>query len=329
MEDYLTPGGIFLLVLAGLFAIVVFVIVLRVLFGTFFTVRQTDVAMIARFGRFRHAAHAGLNMKMPILDQVVGSVSLRVLQLKVKVETITKDKVSLDIVIAPQFHVIPGHEKEAFYSLTDRDGQITAYVFDIVRAQVPRMDLDDVFEKKTEIEDAVRAALSEKLRPYGYEVDSTPVTEINPDETVRAAMNAINAAKRMREAAEQQGEAEKIKTIKAAEAQKEFKRLQGEGIAAERIAIAEGIKKSVELVQQAGGDTISPSEAMSTLMLTQYFDTLRSLGANSNASTIFVPHSPGGASDFMRQITDAVMVGNQAPAAHNKNGAAGEHKTAA
>jgi regulator of protease activity HflC (stomatin/prohibitin superfamily) len=176
------------------------------------------------------------------------------------------------------------------------------------------MTLDHVFEKKSDIEIAVSAGLKTKINAFGYDIDGSPVTDIAPDEKVRAAMNEINAASRLREAAEQQGEAVKIKTVKAAEAEKESKKLQGEGIAAERIAIAEGIRDSVAALLSVGeGGGVSPEEAMKTLILTQYFDTLRAIGASSRATTVFLPHSPGGAADLSRQISEAIMVGNQAP----------------
>ena len=188
------------------------------------------------------------------------------------------------------------------------------------------MTLDHVFEKKSDIEEAVSIGLKTKINNYGYDIDGSPVTDIQPDEKVRAAMNEINAASRLREAAEQQGEAVRIKTVKSAEAEKESKKLQGEGIAAERIAIATGIRDSVAALLSVDGG-VSPGEAMRTLILTQYFDTLRAIGAQSRATTVFLPHSPGGMADLSRQISEAIMVGNQAPGPahdeHRSGGAAG------
>jgi regulator of protease activity HflC (stomatin/prohibitin superfamily) len=296
---------------------VLVVIVLCVLSGSFFKVEQAQVALIERFGKFSRIAHAGLNFKVPMIERKAGRLSMRVQQLNVKVETKTSDNVFVDIVVSVQFHVVDGKEFEAFYRLTNPEQQITAHVFDAVRAQVPTMTLDHVFEKKSDIEEAVSAGLKTKINAFGYDIDGSPVTDIAPDEKVRAAMNEINAASRLREAAEQQGEAVKIKTVKAAEAEKESKKLQGEGIAAERIAIAEGIRDSVAALLSVGaGGGVSPEEAMKTLILTQYFDTLRAIGASSRATTVFLPHSPGGAADLSRQISEAIMVGNQAPGPH-------------
>jgi regulator of protease activity HflC (stomatin/prohibitin superfamily) len=284
-----------------------------VLGGSFFMVEQAQVAIIERFGAFARTAGAGLNMKIPMIERKAGRLSLRVQQLNVKVETKTSDNVFVDVVVSVQYHVVEGHEFDAFYRLTNPEQQITAHVFDAVRSQVPVMTLDHVFEKKSDIEEAVSNGLRSKINAFGYDIDGSPVTDIQPDEKVRTAMNEINAASRLREAAEQQGEAVRIKTVKAAEAEKESKKLQGEGIAAERIAIAEGIRDSMAALLSVKDGGVSPEEAMRTLILTQYFDTLRAIGGQSRATTVFLPHSPGGAADLSRQISEAIMVGNQAP----------------
>jgi regulator of protease activity HflC (stomatin/prohibitin superfamily) len=303
------PSTIFVLMVL----LVVVIVALSVLGGSFFKVEQAQVAIIERFGKFARTAGAGLNMKIPMIEKKAGRLSLRVQQLNVKVETKTSDNVFVDVVVSVQYHVVEGHEFDAFYRLTNPEQQITAHVFDAVRSQVPVMTLDHVFEKKSDIEEAVSNGLRSKINAFGYDIDGSPVTDIQPDEKVRAAMNEINAASRLREAAEQQGEAVRIKTVKAAEAEKESKKLQGEGIAAERIAIAEGIRDSVAALLSVKEGGISPEEAMKTLILTQYFDTLRAIGASSRATTVFLPHSPGGAADLSRQISEAIMVGNQAP----------------
>src|SRR5258708_17305077 len=248
--------------------------------------------MVERFGRFARIAPAGLNLKIPLIERQAGRLSMRVQQLNVKIETKTQDNVFVDVVVSVQYHVVEGKEFEAFYKLTNPDQQITAHVFDAVRSQVPAMKLDHVFEKKSDIEDAVSSGLKSKINAYGYDIDGAPLTDIQPEEKVRTAMNEINAASRLREAAEQQGEALKIKTAKAAEAEKESKKLQGEGIAAERIAIAEGIRASVAAlidIREGGG---SPEEAMRTRILTQYFDTRRAIGAQSHPTPALLPPSP-------------------------------------
>ena len=303
--------------------IIALVLAVILLSGSFFLVEQAQVAMIERFGRFDRIARAGLNTKIPLIERRAGRLSMRVQQLNVKIETKTQDNVFVDVVVSVQYHVVEGKEFEAFYKLTDPEQQITAHVFDAVRSQVPTMTLDHVFEKKSDIEDAVSSGLKTKINAYGYDIDGSPVTDIQPDDKVRAAMNEINAASRLREAAEQQGEALKIKTVKAAEAEKESKKLQGEGIAAERIAIAEGIRTSVAALLEVKDGSVSPEEALRTLIVTQYFDTLRAIGAQTRASTVFLPHSPGGVADLSRQISEAIMVGNQTPGPHDPQAGGG------
>src|SRR3984957_3385814 len=305
------PSTVILLVVL----FILFIVALCLLGGSFFKVEQAQVAIIERFGKFARTARAGLNMKIPMIEKKAGRLSLRVQQLNVKVETKTSDNVFVDVVVSVQYHVVEGHEFEAYYKLTNPEQQITAHVFDAVRSQVPTMTLDHVFEKKGDIEEAVSTGLRTKINNYGYDIDGSPVTDIQPDDKVRSAMNEINAASRLREAAEQQGEAVRIKTVKSAEAEKESKKLQGEGIAAERIAIAEGIRDSVAALLSVRDGGISPEEAMKTLILTQYFDTLRAIGAQSRATTVFLPHSPGGMADLSHQIAEAIMVGNQVPGA--------------
>jgi regulator of protease activity HflC (stomatin/prohibitin superfamily) len=314
-----------ILIVISIFAII---FALTLFFGAFFMVEQAQVALIERFGRFSRIARAGLNVKIPMIERKAGRLSLRVQQLNVRVETKTSDNVFVDIVVSVQYHVVEGHEFEAFYKLTNPEQQITAHVFDAVRSQVPTMTLDHVFEKKGDIEEAVSTGLRHKINAFGYDIDGSPVTDIQPDEKVRTAMNEINAASRLREAAEQQGEAVRIKMVKAAEAEKESKKLQGEGIAAERIAISQGIRDSIAALMSIRQGEVSPEEAMRTLIMTQYFDTLRTIGAQSRSTTVFLPHSPGGMADISRQIAEAIMIGNQvqgstAPAPHEAHHAAG------
>jgi regulator of protease activity HflC (stomatin/prohibitin superfamily) len=236
-------------------------------------------------------------------------VSLKVQQLVVDVESKTQDNVFVKLPVAVQYQVTPGREADSYYRLTNHEDQIESYVLDVVRAQVPKMSLDEVFEKKDDIGQVVKRELGESMGTYGYTIANALVRDVDPAEGVKNAMNEIQTQERLKQAAQAKGEATKILAVKQAEADKETKKLQGEGVAAEREAIAEGIKKSVEAVAAAN---IDPNEAMRTLLLTQYFDTLARIGTQSHATTIFLPHSPGGLADVMNQIATAVISGNQA-----------------
>lgn len=291
----------------------VFLIAVALFFSlplTFFTVRQSTAAIIQRFGKFVRVAEPGLNVKIPWIDWVAGRENLRIQQLDVEVETKTVDNVFVRILVSVQYFVNPDKVYEAFYKLDDPESQITSFVFDVVRARVPGMKLDEVFEKKDEIADAVKDELTQMMDDFGYGILKALVTDINPDEKVKASMNEINAAQRLRVAAAEKGEAEKILKVKQAEAEAESKALQGEGIARQRRAIVEGLRGSVDEFQKTiAGATAQ--DVMNLVLMTQYFDTLQAVGANSKTTTILIPHSPGHMSEIQEQIRDAMITANQ------------------
>src|SRR5262245_4394516 len=271
-------------------------VVLILLVGTFFVVNQQTAAVVQRMGKFAYVAMPGLNFKVPLIDHVAGRLNLRVQQLDVKVETKTEDNVFVHVIVAVQFHVLPEKVYEAFYKLTDADTQIRAFVFDVVRARVPRMRLDDVFEKKDEVADAVKEELSQMMNDFGYGIVKALVTDIDPDARVKEAMNEINAAQRLRVAATEKGEADRILKVKAAEAEAQSKALQGKGIADQRRAIVDGLRESVDDFQKAVPGA-TPQDVMNLVLMTQYFDTLKEIGQASATNTILIPHSPGGMAD--------------------------------
>lgn len=277
---------------------------LILLSSSFFTIDQQHIGVVERFSRFHRTAQAGLNLKIPFIESV-DDISLQVQQLPVKVETKTEDNVFVHVLVSVQYFVMPDKAFEAYYKLEDPEKQLTSFVFDVVRAKVPRIKLDDVFEKKDEIADAVKSELSQVMDDFGYGIVKTLVTDIDPDPTVKAAMNEINAAQRLRIAATEKGEAERILLVSRAQAEAQSKKLQGEGIANQRKAIIEGLRESIEGL--AEGTTHNTLDAMQLVLLTQYFDTLRDLGAHGNASTIFLPHSPGGLGDLTAQVRDAML----------------------
>jgi len=294
-------------VLIALIAAAVIVVVL--LFGAFFTVEQQTAAIIERFGRYQRVARAGLNLKVPLIERVAGRMNLRVQQLDVDVETKTFDNVFVRIVVAVQYVALPEKVYDAFYRLDRPTVQITAYVFDTVRARVPKMPLDDVFERKDEVAIAVKQELSAEMDDFGYMIVQTLITDIDPDRKVKESMNEINAARRLREAAQERGEAEKILQVKAAEAEAESKALQGEGIARQRKAIIDGLRESVDQFQQSIGGT-SPESIMQLVLMTQHYDTMKEIGASSRANTIFVTYTPGGMTDLAEQMRNALISAN-------------------
>ncbi len=289
----------------GLIAFVVVVVLVSFL-AMFFTVQQQSVAIVQRFGKFVRVAPAGLNIKIPLIESVAGSVNLRVRQLDVRVETKTEDNVFVNTVVSVQYHVLPDKTYDAFYHLADPQGQMAAFVFDVVRARVPQLKLDELFEKKDEIADAVKSELAEVMDDFGYGIVKALVTDIDPDPKVKEAMNEINAAQRMRVAAAEKGEAERILKVKAAEAEAQSKALQGKGIADQRRAIIDGLRTSVEVFQH-GVPGATAQDVMNLVLMTQYFDTLKDVGGSAQSNTILIPHSPGGLSDLMSQMRNAIM----------------------
>ena len=298
-----------LLIVLGIVAVIALVII----FSAVFTVEQQTAAVIERFGKFARVAGPGLNVKVPFVDRVAGRVNLRVQQLDVNVETKTLDNVFVHTLVSVQYVVTREKVYDAFYKLDAPTTQITAYVFDTVRARVPKIELDDVFERKDEVADAVKGELSEVMDTFGYTIVKALVTDIDPDKKVKEAMNEINAAKRMREAASERGEADKILKVKAAEAEAESKALQGRGIADQRKAIIDGLRESVDQFQQSISGT-SPESIMQLVLMTQHYDTVKEVGASSHTNTIFIPYSPGGMADLADQMRDAIIMGNVAAA---------------
>lgn len=290
--------------------IVLISIAVILFFGSLFTVEQQEVAVIERFGKFVRTCQSGLNIKIPFFEKVAGKASLRIQQLDVKAETKTKDDVFVNVLVSVQYAVLPEKVYEAFYKLNNPLVQINSYVFDVVRARVPRITLDELFEKKDEIAIAVKDELNETMVDFGFNIINSLVTDIEPDGKVKDAMNEINAAQRMRVAANEKGEAEKILKVKAAEAEAESKALQGKGVADQRKAIIEGLRESVETFKDSVQGT-SAADVMNLVLLTQYFDTIKDIGANSKSNTILMPHSPGGMTDLSAQLREAMIVANK------------------
>ncbi len=284
--------------------------ILRILsLDTAFQVSQNTVKIVERFGKFVKVGNSGINFKIPLIDQIVASQSLRIQQLDVKVSTKTKDNVFVDVVVSAQYRIEDNDEKiyKSYYELEDVEGQINSYLFDVVRAEIPKMKLDEVFEKKDEIAIAIKKELSEAIGGFGYEIIKTLVTDIDVDERIVQAMNEIVASEREKLAAVEKAEAAKILMVKEAEAQAESKKLQGEGIANQRKAIVSGFKDSIEDMKQVGD--IETSEVLNLVLITQYFDTLKDV-AQSDSNTIMLPSSPSGYNDVAAQIREAVVSGN-------------------
>ena len=279
-----------------------------VLLSSFFTVKQQSAAIIERFGKFLSIRHSGLQMKIPLIDKVSGRLSLKIQQLDVIVETKTLDDVFVRLKISVQYMVIRDKVYDAFYRLDYPHEQITSYVFDVVRAEVPKMKLDDVFVKKDDIAIAVKTELNDAMLDYGYDIIKTLVTDIDPDAQVKAAMNRINASEREKVAAQYEGDAQRILIVEKAKAEAESKRLQGQGIADQRREIARGLEESVEVLNKVG---INSQEASALIVVTQHYDTLQSIGEHVNSNLILLPNSPQAGSDMLNNMVASFTASNQ------------------
>jgi regulator of protease activity HflC (stomatin/prohibitin superfamily) len=292
------------LIALGVFILLVLVIIV----SSSFTIETAEVGIVQRLGKFHRVAGPGLNTKMPFIDTLTARLSLKIQQLTVQVETKTKDNVFVQIPVSIQYQIIPEKVYDAFYKLSEPTRQIESFVYNAILGHVPGMTLDEVFSTQAQIALDVQKNLDASMRDFGYTVVKALVTDVVPDAKVKSAMNDINAAQREREATVARGETEKILAVKKAEAEAESKRLQGEGIANQRRAIIAGLQESVESFQKAI-EGVQASDVMALVLITQYFDTMKDIGASANSNTILMPHSPGAVRDLMTEIREGVLTG--------------------
>ncbi|NDV14630.1 SPFH domain-containing protein [Muricauda sp. TY007] len=283
-------------------------VALVILFKFFFIVKQQTAVAVERFGKFHSIRNSGLQLKIPIIDRIAGRLSLKIQQLDVIVETKTLDDVFVKLKVSVQYVVIRDKVYEAFYQLEYPHDQITSYVFDVVRAEVPKMKLDDVFVKKDDIANAVKSELQDAMFDYGFDIIKTLVTDIDPDAQVKAAMNRINASEREKIAAQFEGDAQRILIVEKAKAEAESKRLQGQGIADQRREIARGLEESVEVLNKVG---INSQEASALIVVTQHYDTLQAIGEETDTNLILLPNSPQAGSDMLNNMVASFTASNQ------------------
>ncbi len=281
---------------------------LVILISAIFIVKQQTAAIIERFGKFHSIRQSGFQMKIPLVDRVSGKLSLKIQQLDVMIETKTLDDVFVRLKVSVQYKVIKDKVYDAFYKLDYPHDQITSYVFDVVRAEVPKMKLDDVFVRKDDIAIAVKTELNDAMMEYGYDIIKTLVTDIDPDAQVKEAMNRINASEREKIAAQFEGDAQRILIVERAKAEAESKRLQGKGIADQRREIARGLEESVDVLNNAG---INSQEASALIVITQHYDTLQSIGSDTKSNLILLPNNPNAASSMLNDMVTSLVAANK------------------
>ena len=302
--------------MSSFFLPIVLGLIFILIYGAFFIVKQQTAAIIETFGRFSSVKQSGLQLKIPVVQRISGRLSLKIQQLDVIIETKTLDNVFVKLKVSVQFKVIKDKVMDAFYKLDYPHDQITSYVFDVVRAEVPKMKLDDVFVKKDDVAIAVKAELNDAMVEYGYDIIKTLVTDIDPDAQVKAAMNRINAADREKTAAQYEGDAARILIVEKAKAEAESKRLQGQGIADQRREIARGLEESVEVLNKVG---INSQEASALIVVTQHYDTLQSIGQETNSNLILLPNSPQAGSQMLNDMVASFTASNQIGEAMKNN----------
>ena len=290
--------------------IIVGVIVLVAVLKTLFTVRTYTAGVVERFGKFNRIVRPGLHVLIPFAERAF-IVDLQVKQAQFSVETKTHDNVFVQIPVSVQFQVLEDRIFDAFYKLSSPQKQIESFVFNSILGHVPKLTLDETFEQQSGISVAVKTELDSIMSGFGFNILTALVTDIIPDVKVKTAMNDINAAQRAQVAAQARGEADKILKVKQAEAEAASKALQGQGIAAERQAIIDGLRASIEHFRDAVPGTTA-EDVMALVMVTQYFDTLKEVGARAGTNTLFLPSNPGAANDYLTQIL-AGLRGGMAP----------------
>ncbi len=293
--------------------IIVLVVIGFLLFDSVFIVKSQTAALIERLGRYHSTAHEGLNFKVPFVDRIVVRRNLKIMQQDIEVETKTKDNVFVKTKVSVQYQIIRDKVHDSYYRLSDPIAQIESYIFDVVRSEIPKLTLDEVFVNKDTVALAVKGSLEESMDDFGFMIIKTLITDIDPNEKVKQSMNDINAAERLRDAAMAKAEAEKIGIVMQAEAHAESKRLQGMGMANQRKEIAAGLKTSIEDLKLSG---INNEEVLTILLITQHYDTLEAMTRNSNSNTIMVPYSSSNVSSIREQIQEAILTTTQAEKIH-------------
>ena len=288
-----------------IFIVVVFALVLSAL-SSIYVVRQQSVAIIERFGRYQKTSSSGMNFRLPFgIDKIAARVQLRLLQSEIIVETKTQDNVFVTMNVATQYRVNENNVTDAYYKLMRPEAQIKSYIEDALRSSVPKLTLDELFEKKDEIALEVQKQVAEEMSTYGYIIVKTLITKVEPDAEVKQSMNEINAAQRKRVAAQELAEADKIKIVTAAEAEAEKDRLHGVGIAEQRKAIVDGLADSIKELKGANVE-LTEEQIMSILLTNQYLDTLNNFADKQGNNTIFLPANPDGVESIRTQILSAL-----------------------
>ena len=286
--------------------IALFIIV--VLFNTYIIVEERTARVVQRLGQFKSVLRPGLHFLVPFIEKASKPIDLRIRQVDVQIETKTKDNVFVQLLVSVHLQIREDLIQDAYYKLSDPISQLSSYIYDDVRAEVPKMSLDDVFARKEDIAFSIQENLAIQMEEYGYRIIKALITDIEPDKLVKESMNRINAARRNKEALSEDAEGRKMAKIKDAEADKESKRLQGEGVAEQRLAIIKGFADSVQDFSDTLKD-VSAVEIMQFVLLTQHYDTMKEIGEKN--ATMLVPYTPNSVNDIQQQLMQGSFMSNK------------------
>ncbi len=284
------------------FVYLVIVLIILIIIANIKIVRQNTVLVIEMLGKYNRVMTAGLNVKFPLLERVAKVVTMRSQNFVIAGKYPSADKVIVDVNTNLIFTVNPTEDgiQRFTYALQDAATSIGATVENSLRTYIAKETHEGILEKKEELALHIQRDLEIQFAEWGMLIKSFQITNVNFPLTITDAMSEVVASLQLRKAAENKGEATKIQAIKEAEAEKERKRLQGEGIALEREAIAEGLRRSVETMQKITNQT--SAEIMAILNLTQYLDTLKTVGGSTNSKVIFMDTSVSKTSELMKQL---------------------------
>merc|ERR1719499_718929 len=246
---------------------------------------EGNVGVVQRRGAYDGWVEPGLIWTCPILHSVT-PVSIQTKQDMIHTDCKTKDNVTVTVTTAVQYYVERTKVEEAVFIVEDGRAQIRTGVNNVVRSELPALELDEAYENKDQLRKAVLAKIQPEMQKVGFYIRDILITDLHPDRTVLQSMNAINASQRQRQAAVEQGEAQKVLLVKKAEAESESKFLSGQGLSRMRLEIARGFKQSMDAMADGG---LSAKESMNMLITTQYVDMLKDFAMNPNKSAIMIP----------------------------------------
>jgi len=267
-------------------------------------VPQNHVAVVEFLGKYQRTLSAGLNFVIPILERVSVQVNLAIRNFLFELDAVSKDKVQVRLKSNLIYAVSVGKVTQYWYELTDPKQTIASFVENYVRSFVATQTHEELLEKREEISAYLVQHLNEKFMAWGIIIHGYQLMDIVFPTVITDAMSRVVASQRLREAAMNEAEATKVRVVKEAEAEKESRVLLGEGVAGERQAIIDGLKRSIDDMKGIPG--LNTHEVMNLIVMSQYFDTVKAIGMSQNSKVMFIDPAPEGANNMLQQLSAAL-----------------------